>query len=150
MGNVQGSSTPAHQQKHSAEKIERAEKIATALRMRVAGKTPDEIALHLGVHKSTAYRLIKDGIRRTIGEPAEELVALHMLRLEKMLAGVWPEATSGDVKSINAALAIMAREARLQGLDLYAAQKALQEGRELAAVDKWLEHMVGKAITDAK
>ncbi|WP_327139313.1 MULTISPECIES: helix-turn-helix domain-containing protein [unclassified Nocardia] len=149
MGNVQGSSTPPIQQTHSAEKIERAERIATALRMRVAGKSPDDVAAHFGIHKSTAYRLIKDGIDRTIREPAEELVALHMLRLETMLAGVWPDARAGDVKAINAALAILAREGKLQGLDLHAAQKALQEGRELAAVDKWLEHMVGKAITDA-
>lgn len=103
--------------KTSIAKIERSERIAEALRMRMAGKEAPEIAQRMGVNKTTVYQYIKDGIEATIREPAEAFVALHIMRLEKMFGGVFADAVSGDVKAVAAALKIMEREARLLGLD---------------------------------
>lgn len=135
--------------KTGADHIAKVDRQIQALNMRRAGKPVPEIAAILGVGTTTIYKYIQDGLRDASREAAEDHIALHISRCEAMISGAWADARSGDTKAMGAVLKVMEREAKLLGLDLYAAQKAINEGKDPAAVDKWLEHMVGKAVEDA-
>src|ERR1700752_1375120 len=50
-------------------------------------------------------------------ERAEQLRTLEATRLDALLAGVWEKAIGGSFKGVQAALRIMQRRARLEGLD---------------------------------
>ncbi len=58
--------------KTSPAAIRRREKIAVALKLRVAGATFREIATQMGFDVAHAYRLIVDGMREITAEAVEE------------------------------------------------------------------------------
>lgn len=107
----------ANPSKTGLDHIEKVERQAQALRMRRAGKTVKEISQHFGVGTTTIYKYIQTALKETIREPAEEIIALELLRLDAMFDGVFSDAKTGDVKAIGAALRIMERRAKYLGLD---------------------------------
>jgi hypothetical protein len=50
-------------------------------------------------------------------EPFEQLRLMEVMRLDEMLAGLYGSAMAGDVAAVDRVLSIMARRARLLGLD---------------------------------
>lgn len=94
------------------------ERQAKALELRKAGLTYQQIADTLGYGSiSAAEKAIKSGLKTLIREPAEELRALELERLDKMLASHWKAVLNGHVRSTEVVLRIMARRAALLGLD---------------------------------
>lgn len=91
---------------------------ARALRLRMGGKTFDAIGRALGVTEGAAQRAYFRALERLSPvADREEQRALEAARLDRMMARPWAAALRGDAKSIESVLAIMARRARLLGLD---------------------------------
>lgn len=88
------------------------------------------IAAQLDVSKSTAQRLVAEAIAEIKREPAQQVVDMELQRLDVMLLGVWKGAATGDTKAIAAALKIMERRAKYQGLDLTVEPDNSGESRE--------------------
>ena len=95
--------------------------------LRLGGYSPPDIADELGITVSAVRQLIKQA-REQVAEAAaagavEERKDANA-RLDALLRSIWPSATEGDIKAVQAALAIEDRRAKLQGLDA-AAKSAL-------------------------
>lgn len=88
-----------------------------AVELRLTGMTYAQIAQRLdwsgpsGAHQEIARAL------RLAEEPADRLRDLEVAQLDALFAAVWPRARSGHLRSVDAALGIMKRRARLLGLD---------------------------------
>lgn len=104
---------PGASEKHSA-------MAAEALQLRIAGAKYSVIGERLGVNKSTAYRAVQeelaelDTLKSTL---AERLRDLEAERCERLILGLWSNATRGDDKAVHAVLRVMERKAKLLGLD---------------------------------
>ncbi|GAA4055272.1 helix-turn-helix domain-containing protein [Agromyces indicus] len=127
---------PKPRRQTTVKRAERATRKQEALRMRVAGVTPDAIAAAMKVHPSTVYAWIRDALAAVPREEAEELRLLELDRLDALMRAVWADAMAGDTKAIDAVLRIMARRASLLNLD--AAPTA-----GLEAVGTLLDRLVG-------
>ena len=100
------------------EGIAAAERAAAAMTLRRSGATYPEIARQLGyADPSGAYRAVQRGLTETLQEPADELRAVELDRLDRMQMAHWSRALAGDVKATQMVLRIMERRARLAGLD---------------------------------
>jgi hypothetical protein len=98
--------------------IEATERQRKAIELRKSGVGFQKIADTLGYKDHTgAYRAVKAGLKKTLQEPADELRAMEVERLDQMLLGLWPKATKGDTWSVDRVLRIMERRAALLGLD---------------------------------
>lgn len=101
--------------KNDPEQIETERRV---LELRLAGLTFDRIAKELGyASPSGAWYAMKRALTRTLQEPADELRRQEAERLDRMLSGLWAEATRGNTAAIQTALKVMERRARLLGLD---------------------------------
>ena len=100
------------------QRVQTRERQARALELRKAGLTYQQIADTLDYGSiSAAEKAIKSGLKTLIREPAEELRALELERLDKMLASHWKAVLNGHVRSTEVVLRIMERRAALLGLD---------------------------------
>lgn len=89
-----------------------------ALELRIAGKTLEQIAVELGyAGPQGADQAIRRALRKTLQEPADTLRVLELIRLDKLMAGLWPFAVLGKTEAIDRVLKIMDRRAKLMGLD---------------------------------
>ena len=89
-----------------------------ALELRKAGLGYQAIAARLGyASHSGAIKAVQTAMRRTLQEPADELRALELARLDDLLRGIWVAARTGNVQKIDRVLRIMQRRASLLGLD---------------------------------
>jgi len=106
--------------KTSAATIEASERRTEFLNLRIEGKTFAEIGAALGVSPQRAHAVVTEELQKLNAERAEaaaEVTRLELERLDKLLAGVWEQATAGDGPALDRVLAIMNRRARLLGLD---------------------------------
>ena len=93
-------------------------KQAEALEYRKQGYTYEQIAEALGYKTAQgAYAAIQSALTRIIREPAQEVLQIELERLDAMFMRPFAAATSGDLMAIGACLNIMARKAKLLGLD---------------------------------
>jgi hypothetical protein len=93
----------------------------TAVRMRVAGATYDEIAAAIGTNKSTACFHVQNALKalkKLEGENAEQVRRVDLERIEVGVKGLWPAYSNGDVKAVHAMCRLLERKAALLGLDL--------------------------------
>ncbi len=89
-----------------------------ALEYRKMGYTYAQIAEALQYKTAQgAYLAIRSALTRIIREPAEEVLQIEIERLDSMFSKPYQAACSGDLMAINSCLAIMARKAKLLGLD---------------------------------
>lgn len=89
-----------------------------ALELRRAGVTFDAIADSLGfAHRSGAHNAVARALARNPEPAGEDVRALEVDRLDRMLVAVWQRAMTGDSKAMDQALKISERRARLLGLD---------------------------------
>ena len=103
---------------NSERRVQAHERQKQALQLRTAGVAYEEIAARLGYRgRSGAYAAVMRALKATLQEPADELRKLELERLDKLLLGVWPQAVRGNQGSVDRALRIMERRAKLLGLD---------------------------------
>lgn len=114
-------------QKTTAAVVATAENRRKALQLRLAGLTFEEIsdAMNLG-NRGAAYSLVNGALeetRREIREDADRYVAEEVHRIERLIRAIWsravgtPQNPDPDLKAIDRVEKLMARKARLLGLD---------------------------------
>jgi hypothetical protein len=80
------------------------------------GEEPPRDAALAELVKQDLHRVMRQ--RRTkVNESADALRDLQDERLNRLLAGLWNQAATGDVAAVDRVLKIMERQARLHGLD---------------------------------
>lgn len=107
----------------------RADRMATALTHRSAGKSYRAIGVEMGLNPGDAFRLVQDAIRETFREPAEDVLTLELDRLDMLLTAILPGAMKGDERAVLRVLNIMDRRARYLGLDKVTPPDVSQEAR---------------------
>lgn len=91
---------------------------AEAMRLRVHGYTYDQIAETCHYNsRASAYNAVQRELERTVSEPAQDLRHLEVERLDALLQAFLPLALTGDHLACARVLDIMARRAKLLGLD---------------------------------
>ncbi|WP_157556254.1 helix-turn-helix domain-containing protein [Nocardia acidivorans] len=128
--------------------IDKRKRMAQALQLRETGANYRQIAQALDISTSTAHAYVDEAMKELTREPAESLLALELSRLDAMLLGIWKKASRGDLQSIDRALKIMERRTKYTGLDQLAALKMAQDGKDLPAVDAWLDAMLSSGASD--
>lgn len=100
------------------------ERIATAPRrrqvvpLRAAGNSFDAIATQVGYSdESGARRAWTDALRLVASEGVADARLLEELRLDAMLAAVWPAVLKGDCRAVSVAVRVSESRRRLLGLD---------------------------------
>jgi hypothetical protein len=94
-----------------------------AFEMRAGGILPSEIAKAMGladvhqVHTLLDNTMAKEAAFLTDME-RKGVLGLELIRLEKLLAAVWPSAMMGDPKSVHEAAEIVMKESRLTQLEM--------------------------------
>ena len=95
-----------------------AERWAEALELRKAGYSYDHIASAVGYSsRGSAREAVMRGIKEIVREPAEEVLALELARLDEMLIKALESARNGDPQAIDAVLKIMNRRSKYLGMD---------------------------------
>jgi transposase-like protein len=95
-----------------------AEKKRKALELRKAGATYEQIAQSIGLaDPSNARRTVQAAIKDIYAEPAAEVLAIELARLDAMLLGIYSKAKAGEVSAIDRVLKIMDRRAAYLGID---------------------------------
>jgi len=85
--------------------------------LRKSGATFKKIGDHFGISAQSAHEMVTKGLKATLAEPAAELRALAVERLDHMLAAIWKAASNGDLRAQAMVLRIEERRAKLLGLD---------------------------------
>jgi hypothetical protein len=100
--------------------VSRAERAARALELRKAGMTFRQIGQEMGFTEQRAHAVVTHELARLNAKRAEDggtVTRLEVERLDAMLAAVWPKALAGDLPSFDRVLAVLARRAKLLGID---------------------------------
>lgn len=102
----------------SADAIRRAERDAKALALRVKGKTLTQIAAEVDGYYDAAHvqKAISKQLRELKSEPAQELAALYVRRLELLLEKAWEKAEAGDLEALRECRSNVMDTAKLLGL----------------------------------
>jgi hypothetical protein len=102
-----------------AARLGRAERATEALELRKAGLTFKQIGARMGFTEQRAHKLVTEELARLNARRAEDaaVTRIEVERLDALLAAVWPKALKGDLACIDRVLSIMARRARLLGID---------------------------------
>ncbi len=101
----------------TARQAHRRKRMAEALDYRKLGVSYRDIAAAMHISVSTAHEYVSDALKEITREPAEQVLALELDRLDQLLMGIFTQAASGDTFAIDRALAIMARIERLHGVE---------------------------------
>lgn len=128
------------------------EKQLQALEYRKMAYTYAQIAEVLGYATAQgAYLAIQSALTRIIREPAEDVLKLELERLDAMFSKPYQAAIGGDLLAVGSCLNIMARKAKLLGLDAPAkvdttvANKDGTPFKSLAVTDAQVADAVKKA-----
>ena len=112
-----------------------------ALELRKAGASYRQIAQQTGVSHTQAHNDVTKAIAdlaKKGEEDAQELRTLEAARLDALFLSVWQQARAGDLKAMDRCLRIMARRAKMLGLDA-PEQHWLSgtEGKDLFDMEAW-------------
>lgn len=139
--------------------IDVAKRRAQLLELRRAGYTFQEIVTR---HPELGYRSASNAVQdaqralhKLVDEPARDVLALELSRLNALTQGLWKAARSGDEKAVDRVLRVMERRAKLLGLD-YADRNTDAQGVDGAkslladlAVALGMDELDPAALTDA-
>ena len=118
----------------SQRRVAEADRQRLAVEARRAGAAYDDIARQLGYRdKSGAYRAVRAGLAKALREPADDLRALELARLDRLQLAHWQKAAAGDAAATHTVLKIMERRAKLLGLDAPIRVDVRRLVREIAA-----------------
>ena len=98
----------------------------------MAGFSYPEIAAQLGIAVGTAYKYVAGSIAKTkkeAAETADEIRAVEVARLDRMLAVLAPMVEEGNLHAVDRVLRIQERRAAYLGLDAPKAQLVAVDGR---------------------
>jgi len=105
---------------HKGARARAAERRSKALELRKAGASYRQIGAQLDVSMAQAHRDVTRAIanlaKLSEGD-AEALRILEEQRLDGLFLSVWSQARAGDLQAIDRCLRIMARRAKLMGLN---------------------------------
>lgn len=105
---------------NAARRVKSAEDAEKALRLRRGGATYKAIGTALGFTEQRAHAIVRGELARlaaATAEAAEAIRQLELVRLDAMTMGLWPKASAGDVRSVEAMLRLMERRARYVGIE---------------------------------
>jgi hypothetical protein len=106
------------------------QKRTEAVSLRISGKGYREIGQIMGVTHTQAYRWVSESlesIAKTATDKASEMRQIETDRLDAMLAGLQAGVNAGNPSSVQAALAVQARRAKLWGLDTQEKESSLEK-----------------------
>jgi hypothetical protein len=90
-----------------------------AAAMRVGGAGYQAIADRLGYKTASgAHQAVQAGFVHEFSDETSEVRRLELERLDRLLLGLWPAASTGDIKAVNAVLKVMDRRAKYLRLDV--------------------------------
>lgn len=120
--------------------------------MRAGGKLPSEIAEVLGlrdqieVHQLLGERFGQDAAYLTSLD-RDSLLGMQFMRLEALLAAVWPSAMMGDPKSVHEAGEIVMKESKLTQLEV--ADPVVNKNLVLVMGDKEEDYIAALKATNS-
>jgi hypothetical protein len=99
--------------------IERAQRLATIMSLRLQGWTLQAIgeSLSPACSAQAVHKCLKRALETMVDEAVEQVRRLEELRLDELQAGLYEKALNGDLGAVDSVLSVMARRARLLGLD---------------------------------
>ena len=107
------------------ERVDVAERRRKAIEMRRGGAEWADIGRELGyggksekAQAAAASTDVRRALKHLVEEPAEEMKAEEVSRLNAMLVGLWPAARRGNVAAVDRVLRIMERRARYFPLEV--------------------------------
>lgn len=99
-------------------KLTAADRQRRALELRRQGLDYAAIADELGyAGRQGAHKAVSSALQRHEAESVDDLRRVEGLRLDDLQRAVWPAAMAGDLAAVGKALEVMARRAKLFGLD---------------------------------
>lgn len=103
------------------EAIERSERLAAILSMRMEGVSLKDIgaAQSPPVTAQAIHKCILKALREQVREAVDCSRSIELLRLDELMAGIYGKALDGDVAAVDRVLAISFRRAKLLGLDVW-------------------------------
>jgi hypothetical protein len=94
------------------------ERQVQALEYRKMGYTFDQIANALGYAGAPgAYAAVQRSLLTVLRAPAEDVLQIELLRLDALFSKPYQAALQGDLMALTGCLSVMARKAKLLGLD---------------------------------
>lgn len=105
-------------QKATPRKVETVSMISSAIELRRAGATYEQIGQQLDISKSRAHQLVIEGlevVREQIKSESTVIMALELERLDNLLLGLWKQRQNPRV--VDTILRVLERKHKLQGLD---------------------------------
>lgn len=114
----------AARKKRAADEENRAHAKRRALELRAEGKTTHQIGKELGVSHVTVSRYISAALKDITREPAEEVLALELDRIDGMFVAAYKKAKNGHLPSIDRCIRLMDRRSKYLGLDRSTDQNA--------------------------
>ena len=108
-----------------AGKLGRAQRNARVIQLRLAGLTPQAVAdvmtteghpMSAGAVSQITSKQI-GALAAVTTERAEEMRDLHLARLERALAAIWPKVLAGNLQAVDRMVKIIDKSARLSGID---------------------------------
>ena len=125
------------------------------LRLRIEGKSMNDIARQFNIKQQTASRIISDTLAGAVNMRAEELREIENARLDVAQAAIWPKVKKGNMDAIDSFIRLSARRSRMNGLD--APQKVqvggnvrLEMEEALGALERLLAAPEDENIVDAE
>ena len=120
-----------------------AERTKQELQLLLAGASYREIAEAVGVAPSTVHDDVQRALRDIPRREADELRQVEVERLDRLQRAVWADAVKGDLPSVDRAVRIIDRRAKMLGLD--APQQV-----EVSGQDVDLDATVAKILAAAR
>jgi hypothetical protein len=100
----------ARQERESARRVQ-------AVSLALAGFTNEQIGKQLGIEADSAKKLVQRSLQTAEARNVEEMRALENQRLDRAQAAIWSNVVAGDLKSVQAFLAISKQRAQINGLN---------------------------------
>lgn len=123
----------------SGKVVARAERDNKALELRKAGMTLAKIAEKCGYSNAQrAQEAIVRKIKEIPRQNAEDMRTIETERLDRMQFALWKDATSGDNDAIQTILKLMARRAKLLGIDAPLAVDLTKADEDVKAIREHL------------
>lgn len=131
-------------QKASPRAIKAADHSEQSLRLRREGKTFSAIGTTLGLTTEGARKAVYRALHAIVEsteESAKDLRELESQRLDEMIRALWPKVKKGEIGAIDIAVKIIARRAKLFGLDEPKKNEHTgKDGKPIeVAVNTWLD-----------
>lgn len=105
---------------NSPQKINAAVRRGQIVKLRIAGASMEQIRQQLGMSRAGVYKALHTALdeqRETTAVDLDEMRQLHSLRIDSMLMALWPQIEKGNSTAIEKGVQLLARQARLYGLD---------------------------------